>query len=176
MKKYIILIITCFLLGACSSQNKLVKYEKSFLSFDTYISVVLYVEDEKTFLDYFKFVEEEMNRYHQLFDRFNNYEGINNVKSINDQAGIEKVIVDEELFQVIKDSAALYTLTFEKNNINFGSVIDLYQQQYDLENQGEKAQLPSYEALQKASLFTNINDIILDDKDFSVYLKQKENV
>lgn len=38
----------------------------------------------------------ELNSYHQLYTIYDDYEGINNIKMINDNAGIAPVTVDPE--------------------------------------------------------------------------------
>ena len=38
---------------------------------------------------------------HKLYDIYNNYEGINNIKTINDNAGIKPVKVNKDLIDLI---------------------------------------------------------------------------
>ena len=42
-------------------------------------------------------IQEQLTKYHQLFDIYNSYEGVNNLKTINDLAGIAPVKVDRKL-------------------------------------------------------------------------------
>ena len=53
----------------------------------------------------------ELKRYHKLYDIYNSYEGINNLKTINDNAGITPVVVDKEIIDLLKFSINLYDKT-----------------------------------------------------------------
>ena len=50
----------------------------------TYMS---YVSSEDEFNEQCDYIEEQLNYYDQLFDKYNTYNGMNNLKTINDNAG-----------------------------------------------------------------------------------------
>lgn len=70
--------------------------------FDTTISLKLYVEEDYTYdIDtvFSNFID-TLETYHQYFDKYNEYEGINNVYTINNSS--EAVVLDEALFSAIE--------------------------------------------------------------------------
>lgn len=60
-------------------------------------------------------------------DRYHNYEGLNNLKTINDSCGSgEYIKVSKELFELISLSIELTKLSEGKFNLAMGNIIDLY--------------------------------------------------
>ena len=60
------------------------------------------------------------------FDIYDNYDGVNNVKTINDNAGIAPVEVDKELIDLLELSREEYELTSGKVNVAMGSVLSIW--------------------------------------------------
>ena len=78
------------------------RYESTYLTlFDTVTSIVGYADSEETFRRTSQQLHDEMLEYHQLFDIYNDYEGINNLKTVNDNAGGEPVKVDEKIIDLL---------------------------------------------------------------------------
>src|SRR5699024_6938769 len=72
------------------------RYTASFLDvFDTMTNIVGYAESEAAFSEAVSGIHDELVEYHQLYDIYNEYEGINNLKTVNDNAGGEPVEVDQ---------------------------------------------------------------------------------
>ena len=69
---------------------------------------------------------ELLQHYHKLFDIYNNYDGINNIKTINDNAGIKPVTVDREILNLLDFSVNVYELTDGKVNVAMGSVLEVW--------------------------------------------------
>lgn len=60
-------------------------------------------------------------------DRYHDYEGINNLKTINDSCGSDQYIkVSNELFELIQLSIDITKLSEGKFNLAMGNIIDLY--------------------------------------------------
>ena len=55
--------------------------------FDTITTYMSYVSSEDEFNEQCDYIEEQLNYYDQLFDKYNTYNGMNNLKTINDNAG-----------------------------------------------------------------------------------------
>ena len=68
--------------------------------FDTVTSITIYAEDEEQFAKWEQLVHSELERYHQLYDIYHSYEGVNNIKVINDHAGISPVEVSEDILDL----------------------------------------------------------------------------
>lgn len=169
MKKYLLLLISLCLFGC---QTQMEKNSESFLSFDTYIDFTAYTSNKDDFNKYFEQTKKEFTEYHQLFDAYNNYKGINNVKVINDNAGQKAVKVDEKLYNLIKKSQEYYKDSFQKNNITLAPVVSVYKEVQEKYNDGMKVTNPEMSLLKKKAGCVGMVNIVLNDKDSSVYLKK----
>ncbi len=174
MKKFILFLIlfvaTIFLPG-CDEQT-VARYEAEFLTlFDTVTKIVAYTDNKEDFEKYVQFIYDELKRYHDLYDIYHNYEGINNLKTINDNAGVKPVKVDKEIIDLIKFCKDQYDQTDGKVNIAFGSVLKIWNQ-YRTEGieDPEHAKLPSYEELKDAAKHTAIDKVIINEEESTVFL------
>ncbi len=168
MKKILTVLLTLCLMGGCTSEKSNdQKFSKSFSNvFNTIFTVIMYEESESTFNDNFKFVQEQFTFYNQLFDKYNDYEGINNIKTINDNAGKEAVVVDEDLFNLIKTAMNYNKTISSETNIAMGSVLNIWHNYRELDN----GSIPTMDELNLVNEHTNIDNIILDETNKSVYL------
>ena len=98
MKKWLAaLILVCLLTGcaAGAAGGKSAVYESTFLTlFDTVTVIRGRAESQAAFTETAQGIHDTLLRYHQLFDIYNDYEGLNNLKTVNDQAGVAPVEVD----------------------------------------------------------------------------------
>lgn len=172
-QKFAILFIFLVTFSGCNRVEK--KYSEKFLSFDSYIELVVYTNDEKQFTELYNITKDGFDYYHKLFDAFNLYDGINNVKIINDNAGIKPVKVEPVLFNLIVESIELYDKGYTNTNIAFGPITSEYNKLFDENLSETKQQLPDLDLLIELNKCTNINDIVLDYDDSSIYLKNKCN-
>ncbi|MDL2211528.1 FAD:protein FMN transferase [Erysipelotrichaceae bacterium OttesenSCG-928-M19] len=170
MKKYTFILLILFLLVGCS--NKLEKYSTSFLSFDTYIELNAYTSDKDEFYDYAKYTEQQFKKYHELFDAYNNYQGVNNVKVINDNAGKKAIKVDEHLYEVIKQAKELYQDSEQKNNITLTPIVLEYKAVQERYDANEKVSNPDLEMLKEKAKCVNMDNIILNEQEQSIFLKK----
>lgn len=163
------------LLAGCAYQPaapELTRYQATYLTlFDTVTTVLGYAETEEEFTEISQALHDEMLRYHQLFDIYNDYEGVNNLKTVNDQAGIAPVKVDPVLMALLKDCKAYYELTEGKVNVFMGSVLSLW---HEARTEGidnpEAAALPDPGALALAAEHCDPDDVILDEEAMTVYI------
>ena len=80
--------------------------------FDTVSYIYSYADDSQNdFEANCEAVSDILEEYHHLFDIYYEYSGINNLKTINDNAGKEPVQVDQKLIDFLLYSKELYTLT-----------------------------------------------------------------
>ncbi len=148
------------------------QYRATFLEvFDTVTTIVGMAEDEETFRSQAQAIHDELKEYHQLFDIYNTYDGITNLKNINDNAGIEPVKVDERIIELLLDCQEFYEITDGKVNVALGSVLSLW---HDARTEGIDdplhAELPNQEKLEEAALHTNMEDIVIDVENATVFL------
>lgn len=157
---------------SCNSKEKK-RYEAEFLElFDTATMIVGYANSKEEFTKYSQIIYDGLNEYHKLYDIYNNYDGINNIKTINDNAGIKPVKVDKRIIELLIFSINEYKETDGKTNIALGSVLKLW---HDYREKGieypELASLPPIEELKELNEHTNINDIIINEEESTVFLK-----
>lgn len=152
---------------------RLTRYRAQFLTlFDTVTEIVGYSPSKALFTAHVEQIHAELQQYHRLYDIYQEYENIANLKTLNDQAGKAPVTVDRRIIDLLVFSKQMYTQTGGNVNIAFGSVLKLWKQYRE---QGiddpAQAQLPPMEALRNAALHTNIEDIVIDEENMTVFFK-----
>ena len=107
MKGFIsLLTVMCVLLCGCTSvqQQEQKQYTATFLTlFDTVTTIVGHAESEDAFKETAQKIHDDLQVYHRLFDIYNDYDGINNLKTVNEQAGIAPVQVDKAIIDLLLD-------------------------------------------------------------------------
>lgn len=168
----LILLVSC---GAGNSISAYSKYSYEFLgAFDTVIQFMGYAENEQDFENMAKIGETRFTELNKLFDIYNDYEGINNIKTINDNAGIKPVKVSQEIIDLILFSKDWYNKTGGFVNIALGPVLSIW---HDYRESGinnpQNAQLPPMDKLRGALKYTDINKVIVDNEKKTVFLSEK---
>ena len=174
-KRILALFLLILLLTGCAApaaQEKQTVYEASFLSlFDTVTVVKGPAESKEAFDKIARTVQEDLTRYHQLFDVYNGYEGLNNLKTVNDMAGIGPVAVDKTVIDLLKDCRSYYDLSGGKVNVAMGGVLKLW---HDARNAGindpANAKLPDMAALEAASKHVSFDAVVIDEAASTVYI------
>lgn len=169
-----ILLAGAFLTG-CSMPGKTVRqnrYQATFLDlFDTVTTVVGYAESEEAFAKVSREIHNELQEYHELFDIYHDYEGINNIKTINDHAGDTPVQVDERIIELLQDCKKYYRMTDGKVNAAMGSVLSLW---HETREEGilhpEHAKIPEIEELHEANKHVAMDTVLIDEEASTVYL------
>lgn len=178
-KKIIALILSLvamsIVLTACKKEKVYTKHSDTFFdSFDTVTQVVAYTETEKEFKDYMVKIHDRFLELHKYYDKYNNYDGINNIKTINDNAGIEPVKVDKEIIDLILLSKQWYKEYGEKTSIAIGPVMEIWQDHREVaEADPLKATMPDMEELKEASKYNDMDKVIVDEVNSTVYLEEK---
>lgn len=176
MKKiFSLLMVVIILLSGCGitpSEPQQKQYTATFLTlFDTVTSIVAKAESEELFYEKAKAIHDELEEYHQLFDIYNEYEGIANLKTINDQAGIAPVEVDQRIIRLLQDCKEIYELTDGRVNMAMGSVLSLWHEAREYgRNNPQDAFLPSMDELQEAAEHMNPEAVIIDEEARTVYI------
>ena len=174
----IALLILCPMLCGCAGAQpqSQKQYTASFLTlFDTVTTIVGHAESEESFKQQAQEIHDQLLIYHQLFDIYHDYEGLNNIKTINDQAGIAPVAVDGEILALLQDCAEYYRLTGGKVNVAMGSVLSLWHQaRADGIQDPAEAKLPDTEALEEAAKHCGFDSIVIDPDASTVYITDPE--
>ena len=178
-KKIAVLLIAAVIIGVVVYRYvnpPMEQYTATFLDvFNTRTDVIGYAKDEEAFTEQVKLLKDKLEYYHKLYDIYNDYEGINNIKTINDNAGVAPVEVDEEIINLMLLSKEMYVTTNGQMNVAMGSVLVIWHDYRDAGvNNPENASLPPMEALEEAALHTDINQIVIDKEAGTVYLADSE--
>ena len=173
MKRFLAIFLALALLSGCSSnQPQQTQYTASFLNlFDTITSIVGRADSEEEFQAKAQAVHDDLLRYHQLFDIYNEYDGLNNLKTINDQAGVAPVVVDPIIIDLLTDCKEYYALTDGLVNPAMGSVLNLWHvaRNHGL-NDPANAKLPDADALEKAAEHMDLDCVVIDEDANTVFL------
>jgi FAD:protein FMN transferase len=175
LKKIIAWILAfAFLMSmtACGNEKK-TRYEAEFLElFDTMTKIVAYTESKEEFTKYSQLIYDNLKEYHQLYDIYNDYPGISNIKTINDNAGIKPVKVDKKVIDLLLFGKQWYINTDGKMNVAFGAVLKIWHR-YRTEGIEDEtnAALPEINELKEAAKHTDINKVIIDQANSTVFLE-----
>lgn len=158
--------------AGCRKEPPLTRYDAQFLQlFDTVTSVVGYAKTKEEFTAFVQELHDELQEYHQLYDIYNEYQGVSNLKTINDQAGIAPVLVDERIIDLLEFAIDMDEKTDGYVNVAMGSVLSIW---HDYRTEGirnpEEAQLPPMAELEEAAAHTDIRQIEIDREASTVYL------
>lgn len=172
MKKLLCLCmaISCLFVGGC--EKKYAYYKKNIVGpFDTITTYITYAKSEDEFNEQCEFLDERLNYYDHLFDRYSSYDDLNNVKTINDNAGKKAIEVDQPLIDLLELSIQRNKDISSKVNIAFGSVIEIWHNYRDAaENNNGVGEVPTKSELEKANQHTSLDSIIIDKEKKTVYI------
>ena len=157
-------LILSLLFGGCASTAAPQRYEKVYLDvFDTVTTVVLYDSSEQSANARFDELHDILLTYHKLYDIYHTYDGMNNLCTVNQNAGIAPVKVDETVLDLIEYAIGMDTLTDGRMNIAMGSVLQLWQTYRDAGlDDPDNAALPPMDELLAANQSANIGNVVAD--------------
>ena len=172
-------VLCLSLLAGCAPKKKeLTRYSTVFYDvFDTVTQVIAYCENEEEFSAQMSALHADLAAYNQLYDIYNDYPGVANVKTINDNAGKAPVEVDERILSMLELADRMYQTTNGKLNIAMGSVLSIwhdYREAAAVNETDADNRLPSTEELEAAAQHCDIHNIIIDEDAKTVYLADPE--
>ena len=148
----------------CGGVNNSTQYTRfSYMSmevFDTFTHIQGYADSQEEFEYFSDIILTELRRLHRLFDRFNEYDGIANIYTINKNAGIQPVEVDPDVIKMLKIAVETYHKTGGVVNITIGAVTNLWREG-----------TPDIDELTAAGRLININDLVIDAENRTVFLR-----
>ena len=174
MKRFLLLLLTLVLLCGCTQvvQPEQKQYTATFLElFDTVTTIIGRADSEEAFQARAYAIRDELQRYHRLFDIYSDYEGIANIKTINDQAGKTPVTVDRAIIDLLLDCKTYYEITGGRVNVAMGSVLQLWHEaRNDSLRDPQNAWIPDAGKLKKAAQYTDFDSIAIDEAASTVYI------
>ena len=183
LKRFVSLALCCalILISFCScnteqGEQKLQKFSVTYIEyFDTASTIVGYEETEEEFDVICEFIEKELKTYNNLYDIYKSYESVNNVRTINLNAGKEPVKVDTRIIDLLDYCKEIYTITDGTVNVAMGSVLSIW---HDYRTWGinspATAELPPMERLKDSAKHTNIEKVVIDRENSTVFLSDSE--
>ena len=173
----LVILVLAAMIPGCggSSMAGYTKYSYEFLgAFDTVIQIIGFAKSQDEFEAMAKLGETRFMELHRLFDIYNSYTGFNNIKTINDNAGVKPVEVRQEIIDLLQFSIEWYYKTGGTVNIALGPVLRIWHEyrEHGIENP-EEAMLPPMEDLVEASRFCDIGKIVVDPDARTVFLPDR---
>lgn len=172
LKKFISIFLV-FLLFGCSTTKEKQLFEDYTISsgFDTIISYKMYANSENEFKKAIIKANELFSYYNELFDKYNDYE-INNIKTINDNAGIQPIEVDQEIINLLLLSKQYSELSNNQFDVTLGSVLKIWHDVREKALNNESYELPSKDELNQAKVCSGWDKVVIDDEKNTVYLTE----
>ena len=170
MKRMICLFLSLILLlSGCGGEKQ---YNVSYLTlFDTVTTITGRAESPEGFNEKAKAIHDALLECHRLFDIYNDYDGLNNLKTVNDNAGIQPVAVDRRIIDLLLDCKTYYELTGGRVNVAMGSVLRLWHEaRSDSLDDPANAYLPDDQALREAAGHMDLDAVVIDEGAGTVYI------
>lgn len=178
MKRRLLPLLAALLLltGCAPKEPALRNYEASFLNlFNTVTVITGYAESEEAFRSIAAEVHDDLLYYHQLFDIYHTYEGVRNLKTINDSAGGEAVEVEKPIIDLLLFCREMYDVSDGQVNAAMGSVLTLW---HDAREAGiddpEHAALPDADTLAEAGKHMDFDSVVIDEERSTVRITDPE--
>lgn len=182
MKRFVSLICAAMILvltgcssGSTAPDTGYTKYSAQFYgTFDTVVQVVGYCRTEEEFTVYAQKIKDRFTELNNLYDIYYEYAGINNIRTINENAGIAPVKVDEEILDLIEFCLEWYDKTEGQVNIALGPVLAVWHQYMSrYSSDSTDSRIPSEESLREATAHTDISKVIVDREAGTVFLTEE---
>lgn len=162
MKRLLWLVGALLVLSGCGTGMQ--RYEATYWDiFDTVTTVTGYAAGQAEFDAAAREIHDALLEYHRLYNIYESYDGLRNLKTVNDQAGIGPVPVDERILSLLQFAQTAWTETGGRVNAAMGSVLALW---HDAREQAledpDRAALPDQSALEEAALHTDLSALELD--------------
>lgn len=174
----LLLLLGVWLLTACRQPEKAEqqKYQEQFFDlFDTVTQISGYAASEQEFQKNLAYIRERLEYYAALYDIYQDYDGIVNLKTINQAAGKKALTAEPAILDLLKLGKEMYQQSGGAVNIAFGSVLSIWHRfrQEGMEKP-EQAKLPDMAKLRVAAQHTNIDDLVIDEQAGTVFLRDPE--
>lgn len=182
MQKNIFLSILCavIILSSCStagSSSKNLSRHKAINTdlFGTYVEITAYTATTEEFDLAAEQIIDLLENLDRQYDIYTEYDGINNLKTINNFAGIRPVAVSGEIIELLVFSKQAFVETEGAVNTALGSVLSIWHnyRETGMENP-ESATLPDMNELIAAQLLSDMSDVIIDEVNKTVFLSKPD--
>ncbi|MCL2203193.1 MAG: FAD:protein FMN transferase [Defluviitaleaceae bacterium] len=140
--------------------------------FDSFVIFMGYAQSEADFAGYTAVLFDRLRELHELYDIFQPHEGVANLYEINAMAGSAPVAVAGEIVELLLAAKEAHALTGGAVNVALGPVVRIWREyrQKAVANPAHAA-VPAMYALAAAAGYTDINDVIIDTENRTVFLR-----
>ena len=165
------MVLSLLLLSLTGCAPKQKRFQTTYFEwFDTFSTLTAYADSQEDFDRYAALCASYLEDYHKLLDIYKEYDGIQNLKTVNDRAG-EEVIVDARLGEFLRFGKEIDELTKHAVNIGMGSVLSLWHSAREEANENpDNATLPEHSAIADAMQHTNLNNLTISEDGTTVCL------
>lgn len=170
--------LSLLLAGCATTQKTTMEDLYSNISLDAGFDTVLYYQEYNADAEASKAHFEEavslFSHYNELFDIYNDYEGVANIKTINDFAGISPVVVDPAIIEMLNEAKTFTEMSDEEFDVTIGSLLKVWHNYREegqaLNEEGKSGNVPSDGELEEASRFKGWDKVIIDEDASTVYI------
>ncbi len=172
--RFLIIILVVAVIGVGSifmkesTEKELDNLRKTFFILDTAVDVNIYNEDKALLESMMDEIEADLEYYHELTDKYNEYDGVMNVYTINHSQ--DPVEVDPILFDLIKLSKDYYEISNGEFNIAFNNVLAVWHEYRENATEGREIAIPYISELEEAATNISIDDVILNEEEHTIQL------
>lgn len=177
-KNWICAALALMLAGCSTTQKTTMEDLYSNISLDAGFDTVLYYQEYNSDTEASKAHFEEavslFSHYNELFDIYNEYEGVANIKTINDFAGVSPVVVDPDIIEMLNEAKTFSTLSSDEFDVTIGSLLKVWHNYREegqaLNEEGKDGNVPSMSELEEAAQFKGWDKVIIDEEASTVYI------
>ena len=169
----VVLGLLVFMTGCPKTANKAQPKGMVYYNFfDTVSNIYSYAGDsDEMFETNCEAVSAILEKYHRLFDIYYEYTGVNNLCTVNKNAGGEAVKVDEELIDFLLYARQMYESTDGEMNIMMGSVLKLWHDCRTAAGEApQNARIPTEAELTAAAEHISWSALEIDETELTVRL------
>ena len=178
MKIAVMLMSLLCTAAGCTQETKkeLTKYSNMAVDagFDTVLTYTEFGYDVEAMRKNFETCEEMFSSFSDQFDIYNSFEGLNNLKTINDNAGVQPVKVSADIIEMLKDAKLFYDLSDGAFDVTIGSLLKVWHNYREAgmaaNTEGKEAAVPSEAELKEAAAYCGWDKIIIDEENQTVFI------
>lgn len=143
--------------------------------FDTVTVIQGYAASQEEWDAQMDALHEDLLAYHQLYDIYNEYEGITNLCTVNARAGQGPVQVDERILNLLELALNISQTTNGQMDVTLGRMLKLWHDARAAADEDPAAAvLPDDEALRSAAEHSGADRIVLNRQDSTVEITDPE--
>lgn len=151
------------------------KYEETYYDlFDTECTLIAYTDSEAQFHEISDKLHKYLLTYHRLYDIYNDYDGLTNLRTVNIAAGTKPTVVDGKILDLLELGQKAYELSGGQVDISYGSVLALWKTMQSAADEDNVYVLPNEDSLAERAAHTNIQNLVIDREKSTVLIKDKE--